>query len=372
MQHKKLPAFLIGTGSILFIINQPGFILNQYILISNIGLILIYLGILFTLPLIKNVKELSLGSRWVWIPLVIITLSMIISVVLSDLPNKMSLILFAPTLFGLYVLSRYLGGKIFVPFVYGVVIASLSMVVYHFINPGVKTGGIISITNYDIATGFLVFGAFVSVFRHQWYIVICALTGLLLTGADEALFSITVMGAFIFFREVMVISKKGIKFNFNEKVYITFAFIILLLAVGLKTGIAQSLYQPALDKIQALFNGDLYAATNERLGTGGNLNILPLKLFGNGYFVSWDDSYRFQIPHNVPIIVADQIGIVGALAWCVVTGYCLIKTKLKYAWVAVLSLCVFDHYVWSQAGIYWWILIGVSTSVTIKNDKLFK
>jgi len=370
--NKKLPAFLIGTGSILFIINQPDFFLNKYILISNIGLILIYLGILFTLPLIKHIKELSLGSRWVWIPLVIITISMMISVIGSDLPNKMSLILFAPTLFGLYVLSRYLGGKIFVPFVYGVVIASLSMVVYHFINPGVKTGGIISITNYDIATGFLVFGAFVCVCRKQWILVIIALVGLLLTGADEALFSIAVMFTFILFREVIHISRHGVSITFTRKMAYILIVGLMFGVVALVTGIAEGLYSPAIHKVQALFGGDLYAATNERLGEGGNLNILPLKIFGNGYFVSWDDTYRFQIPHNVPIVIVDQIGIVGALAWCVVTGYCLIKTKMKYAWVAVLSLCVFDHYVWSQAGHFWWLLIGVSTSVTIKNDKLFK
>jgi hypothetical protein len=44
---------------------------------------------------------------------------------------------------------------------------------------------------------------------------------------------------------------------------------------------------------------------------------------------------------------------------------------MKYAWIALLSLCVFDHYIWTQAGIWFYLLIGVSTSSDIKTDKIF-
>ena len=126
----KLPSILIGSGLTLFIINQPDFFLNKYILISNIGLLMIYVGIIIFVLKLKSLKELTLGNKFVWIPMVVITLSMIISTVLSDATNKMSLIFFAPTLFALYVAARKLGKDVFIPLTYGVVIASVSMVIY--------------------------------------------------------------------------------------------------------------------------------------------------------------------------------------------------------------------------------------------------
>ena len=365
----KRVAYLLGIGLVISVIHNPNQIFIDWIFLPIAGnIIIIVVSLEYVLDMIKA-KQLDLGSRWVYIPFFIIMASTFLracyGLVFNDSENvlkEFAMFGYSIGLFCLYLTSRKLGKEIFKPFVYGVIIVTLSLVYAHIINPGVKTGGLISPTNYDMATGFLVFGAFVSVFKRQWIIVTIALVGLLLTGADEALFSIVVMGIFILFREVVCISHKGISINFNSKVQVITGVIALYAILAVVTGIAEGLYQPAIDKVQALFGGDLYAATNERLGEGGNLNIFPdLKIFGNGYFINWDDTYRLQIPHNVPLIIVDQIGIAGALAWSVIAGYCLIKTRMKYAWVAVLSLCVFDHYVWTQAAPYFPALVGVST-----------
>ena len=368
----KRAACLLGIGLVISVIHNPNQPLIDWLFLPIAGnIIIIVVSLEYVIDMIK-IKQLDLGSRWVYIPMMVIVASTFLRACYgfifsdsNDILKEFAMFGYSIGLFCLYLTSRKLGKEIFKPFVYGVVIVTLSLIYAHIINPGVKTGGIISPTNYDIATGFLVFGAFVSVFKRQWIIVAIALVGLLLTGADEALFSIFVMGMFILFREVIHISRKGVSINFNSKVQVITGVIALFAILAVVTGIAEGLYQPAIDKVQALFGGDLYAATNERLGTGGNLDIFPLKIFGNGYFINWDDSYRLQIPHNVPIIIVDQIGI-GALAWCVIAGYCLIKTRMKYAWVALLSLCVFDHYIWTQAAPYFPALVGVST---INSDK---
>ena len=364
----KRVAYLLGIGLIISVIHNPNQPLIDWLFLPIAGnIIIIVVSLEYAIDMIKA-KQLDLGSRWVYIPMMVIVASTFLracyGLVFNDSENvlkEFAMFGYSIGLFCLYLTSRKLGKDIFKPFIYGVVIVTLSLIYAHIINSGVKTGGIISPTNYDMATGFLVFGAFVSICRHQWVIVTIALIGLLLTGADEALFSIFVMGMFILFKEVIHITRKRISFTYNSKLSVITVVIVLFAILAVVTGIAEGLYQPAIDKIQALFNGDLYAATNERLGAGGNLNILPLKIFGNGYFINWDDTYRLQIPHNVPIIIVDQIGI-GALAWCVVTGYCLIKTRMKYAWVALLSLCVFDHYIWTMFAPAWWVLTGVSTS----------
>lgn len=361
----KLPAILIGTGLVLFVVNQPNFFLNEVILISNVGLLLIYIGIMIVILRLKSLKELTLGSKWLWIPLAVITVSIMVSVLLSDASNKMSLFFFAPTLFILYVLARRIGKNIFAPFAYGVVIASVSMVIYQAFNPGIRTGGIISPTNYDMATGFLVFGAFVCIWRRQYILVSIALVGLFFTGAEEALFSIAVLGATVLIRR-----------DWSKRLLIPIAALILALSVATPLGITESLYKPTYEKIVAVFQGDWYTATNERYGESGgivgNMDITPVKLFGNGYFINWDNSYRFQIPHNVPVIVFDQIGIFGGLAWIFATAYLVIKTKWRYAWIAVLSLCVFDHFVWTQFAPAYWILAGVSSNSNLKSDLIFK
>ncbi len=86
---KNLPAYIIGTGLVLFVVNQPSV---KGILISNIGLMMIYAGLIATVLKAKSLKDFTVGSKWVWIPLAIICVSIIISVILSDSTNKASLI----------------------------------------------------------------------------------------------------------------------------------------------------------------------------------------------------------------------------------------------------------------------------------------
>jgi len=74
----------------------------------------------------------------------------------------------------------------------------------------------------------------------------------------------------------------------------------------------------------------------------------------------------------VPLIIVDQIGPLAGLAWLWVTIACLVKTKWRYAFIAVIALSLFDHYIWTQAAPYWWVLVGVSTTSTIKSDLIFR
>ena len=78
------------------------------------------------------------------------------------------------------------------------------------------------------------------------------------------------------------------------------------------------------------------------------------------------------IIHNVPLIIMYQVGPLAAAAWLFVTVFCLVKTKWKYAWVAIMAASVFDHYLWTQFAPWWWSLAGVSTASTIDNDLIFK
>ena len=97
--------------------------------------------------------------------------------------------------------------------------------------------------------------------------------------------------------------------------------------------------------------------------------LIHTSIFGDGFNlgIDWDGTV-----HNLPLIIMYQVGPIGAIAWSFVTVYCLIKTKWVYAWVGVIAMCVFDHYIWTQLAPFWWVLVGVSTASNIKSDLIFR
>jgi len=55
-----------------------------------------------------------------------------------------------------------------------------------------------------------------------------------------------------------------------------------------------------------------------------------------------------------------------------VTIWCLRRTRWKYAWVSVVALSVFDHYIWDQLAPAFWLLVGASIAPNnISNDLVF-
>ena len=370
----KYAAWIIGTGIVLMTIHSRLLTLTDskgvtWLFLPQIGLMCAMM-ITFMYVAIPN-KKLTLGSKFIWIPLLIITGSIIISVVWQYFDGSIGLwdtfskSMFGVFLFALYVASRNMGQELFKPFTVSVIIIAISCIVYGIIYHGVKTGGLASPTNYDMATGLLIIGTVVSVVKKQWWLWAITLAGLAFTGADEAIFAIVVLGI------AMIIRR-----DWSKKILLPIGVIIILGVVGLSTGSAQKLYQPTLDKIVAFTqvingNGDtnklMDVATGYRWTTYWKLS--PIKPFGYGYNIN--DFYP-GIPHNVVLIIIEQVGILAALAWLFVVFYCLIKTKWKYAFIAILALSVFDHYIWTQAAPWLWAIIGVASVSKIDSDLVFR
>ena len=95
----------------------------------------------------------------------------------------------------------------------------------------------------------------------------------------------------------------------------------------------------------------------------------PLRMFGNGYVIT---EFYATIPHNIMLIIVEQVGFLAAGAWLVVTFYLLLKTKWKYAWIMFIALGVWDHFIWTQAAPWFWVLCGVTSLNDIKSDRIFK
>jgi len=370
----KIWAWLIGTGFVLFAIHNPLQPWKEYAFLPIVGLTFSMLGMFVILT--DHWKKITLGSKKLWIPLAVISASIAGSGFVNPVGEGATALL-APMIFGIYLFGVYLVGRIagkelFRPFAWAVIVGAVGCLVYGIIYPGVKTGGWISPTNYDIATGLLVFGTIVSIWQKQWMLTAIAIVGLFFTGAAEALFACGVL-------LVVVLVRK----DWSRKILLPVGALVLTLAICTPIGITQALYIPSVKMVeQAQEAVTMETITEEDVVVRDKLlekatglrwlthwRIPPIKPLGYGYSIT---DFSPPIPHNVPLVIVHQIGVVAAIAWLWVTLLCLVRTRWKYAFIGVLALSVFDHFVWTQVAPWWWCLVGVASASSLYRDLIFK
>jgi hypothetical protein len=93
--------------------------------------------------------------------------------------------------------------------------------------------------------------------------------------------------------------------------------------------------------------------------TGWKRATQNISWLGHGYELT---EFNFYTVHNVPLIVADQIGPIAALAWLFTVVACLVKTRWKYLFVAVLALSMLDHLVWTMFAPWLPVMLGIATT----------
>ena len=185
-------------------------------------------------------------------------------------------------------------------------------------------------------------------------------------GALEAVFILGVLGITVLIRR-----------DFSRSFIIVSGSLVGLVGLWFVLGFLAPLYEgnQNIAVLMAVIKGDV-ALDLEALRwiTSGRSTIIIDRLintsiFGDGFNlgIDWDGTV-----HNLPLIIMYQIGPIGAIAWSFVTVYCLIKTKWLYAWVGVVAMCVFDHYIWTQFAPFWWALAGVSLASDTKSDLIFR
>jgi hypothetical protein len=368
--NPKVYAWIIGFGLTLFSVH------NKHLTVTgDTGTIMFLPWIGFALILMsafllfnKEDFKWNYGSRLISIPLLIIVACIVISTVVNPEKAAVASSLFAITLFLVYLLAASLGKDILTAFIPVVIIQAASCIILGIVNPGIRNGGFITHSgNFDIGSGLLVFGTLAGVFKGQWWLSAIAITGLFFTGAEEGMFSMTIL-------TIALIVRK----DWSKKLLLPVGALSLTLIICTPLGITQSLYLPASTKISAATSVPI-TPTQERIEVadealnnridGYKMALSNFKWFGHGYNLM--NFYR-EIPHNVPLIILYQIGIFGALAWLWVTGYCLFKTKWKYAFIGVLAMSTFDHYLWTQVAPWWWVLTGVAATSKIEGDYIFK
>ncbi len=186
--------------------------------------------------------------------------------------------------------------------------------------------------------------------------------GVFFIGAVEVVFILGVLGITILVRR-----------DFSRRFLIMAGVLVGLVGLWAILGYLIPLYEGNLNVVALIDVIKGNEGTVQTI-TSGRWEVIVERLkstsiLGYGYSLS---TVGGQIVHNIPLIISHQIGPVAGIAWLFVTVYCLIKTKWKYAWVAVMAMGVWDHYLWTQLTPYWWILIGASTASNIKSDLIFR
>ncbi len=372
-------SYLIGLGVALAPIHN---LWLTNLLSTSKGETIIFLpafgGILWIMgSLLFVVKRWQKGDSWrswlgdwqVFAPLLVIVLFMGISGFLTgdNLGGKFAPLFTGIALFAVYVASRKLGIALFRILIPFIILGAAIAIVLGILNPGIPasmTNGLI--TNYCAAAGFLIFGAVVNQGKWQWILVVVALVGVFFVGALEGVFVLAILGTTVIARR-----------DFSKRLLVIAIVLSTLAGIWIALGNLESLYHGNgnLQVLSNIITGrtplDYNSVVNLTSGRWPPIvnAVQNIQLFGHGFSLS---TVGGQVVHNIPLIIVHQIGPIAGLAWLFVTIYCLARTKWKYAWVAVLAMCFWDHYLWTQMPPFWWALIGVSTASTIKSDLIFR
>lgn len=326
-----------------------------------------------------GVKKAGWGNWKLLVALGVIVVTMGLSGINANGLSAM----FAPGLFGVSMLAFYFAARFMslsgdakwlvapVLVVGGIaVIVSLIMGV---VSPGCRDCGLL--TNYCALVGLIVLSGLLLDRRWLWIAVAPIVLAVLLTGALEGVFILGVLLIAVLVRR-----------DWGRKILLPVGIIVVAIVPWIATGVIGDTYAHTDRNFAALLSffgieseyeyEDSEGALDEAL-TGRWVVIRDamqdISWTGHGYVVTPVPTEGDRRPvHNMPLHAVDQIGPFGAAAWLFATLFCLIRTRWKYIWIAVLATSVFDYYIWTQLAPHWWMLVALSTTGDDKPDFIFR
>ncbi len=325
-------------------------------------LILMGLVTIFIMRHIRTSKKIDFGPKAVFIPLLILLLITVIQAIIGT--TTVPSMFFMLVMVLIYLMCREHNEKAFSLFIPVLIIVSLSCIIINgIIEPGIRGGGILHPTNYNLAIGFMALGMVLIRGKWQWLIVCFVLLGIFMTGAEEGLF-------FIAGFMVMVLIRR----DFSKKLLIPIAALGILVLAFTATGTTQSLYFQIKDKIQVIqempegssLDSGIQGVFESRWVDNKNA-IKNTSILGHGYEPTGASTFSI---HNVPLKIWDEMGPVASIAWLWLVGYGFIKFKNKrYIFGTIILLSIFDNFVWTQLTPYMFVALGISMP---KSDYIFR
>ncbi len=372
-------AYAVGIGLALFPIHWAGQPLLQYVFLPQIGLAFTLAALVMYFSLANQYRhKITLGSKFIWIPMLVIVASMVLQVIVRFNKESAATAMFGVCLFGVYIVARdiALAGMqklLKAPLIIMLSLVTIGGIAVGIASPGKANGGLI--TNYCAAVGFLVLAGMLVSRKWLWIAAGPLLVSVFLIGALEGVFVLASLGVIVLLRR-----------DWGRRMLPPIGLLLTVVLAWTASGNLGITYNNAIRNITALLSLESgqaeedYGSVNRAVDASlsGCWSVLEgslhhVKPLGNGYILTANiDVDQKQPVHNVPLMISDQIGPLAGMAWLWVSIYCLIKTKWKYLWSAVLIVSILDYYVWTQFAPLWWCLVGLSTTGDIKSDLIFR
>jgi len=322
-------------------------------------------------------KRLSLGPKKIWLPLLVILLAIgLRSIVDLSIQSLLELGI-ATSLASSYFIGRSLGLetlRLFVPYT---LVSSTLVISYVFLESDwdrwwtLLNGGYLNELNYEATSAIIVFGTVVGLLlirRRLWKVVylVIGFLGTVLTGSPQG---VLCLGALVFF----VLVRRDI----HKYLTVSVLVLLILLSLWFTIGAGQEQFQKTSRALETVKQGALLDEEHEDYHWGQNRipayisTLEEVSIVGHGYSVYSTSETGRKTVENVPLVVLDQVGIFAALAWLFVTCWSFTKGNLRYIWLMLIMLGMFDHTTWTMLAPHWWLVVGITTVYTGK-DYIFK
>lgn len=215
------------------------------------------------------------------------------------------------------------------------------------------TGGIVDTTNYNLSTGVIIAGALLAPKTWRWIALTIGAVGVSLAGAQEGLFALAVIGIYSLIR-------RDFSWKILPIVGVALALVISVFVFH-QPHILYSRFAPQISSM-----GDASAITDGRWDIYTNA-ITHLNFLGHGYNPV---TMAYTSIHDVPLMVAYQLGILGLIGWAIMVFGTLKVTSEKYLVVGFLALGLWDHFFWTQLWLWTPAILGVAI-VSKESDRLW-
>lgn len=369
-------SWLMGIGLILFVAHVKLGRLDAFIFLPWIGMALIVVAVVSVL---NSKEKIEIGEKKIWIPMAIISVSIAISGIWAYAEHRRSFNEMVATLFigvfifSIYLASKQLGKGIFKSLSIASMIEAVSIPIWAAYHHWYPNGGLISETNYDIATGVVILGILVSPKKNWWWMATIGSIGLLFSGSGEAMLSgvilliVTLFSKVTWWQIAIPVSSLAV-IGFVAVVSGTFTSyqapnMQRLATIGVLYHLppSQSFWQNEKNKADSIVSTPPDAKViDEILGYRiTHFQISPIKPFGYGINLT---NFYWGIPHNVFLIIIEQAGILALLAWCWLIGLGIKQMTTRVLFIGFLSLGMVDHYIWTQWAVAFPALIGTYIS----------
>lgn len=357
----------LESGEVIFFLPQFGYLL----LIMGSGL--------FLLNNWDRVRKVGWGEKKLVIPMLALVLVIGLSgITAGGVTAKIAPLGMGLSMFALYVSSRFFTQAgvqkwLVLPTLVVGGVACVIGIIVGIVAPGQRDAGLF--TNYCALVGFEIYAGLLLDRRWLWFVSGFVVLAVVLTGALEGL---VILGALA----IAIIVRR----DWGKRLLAPVGITIVCVGIWGTLGMFSTTYQhtiPNINALRSLITGNVLDYSTSESAIDAALTgrwvvirdaILDIKWLGHGYELTpapYEGGSRRPV-HNMPLLAVDQVGPLGGALWLYVTILCLIRTKWKYIWIAVLASSVFDYYIWTQLVPYWWMFIALSTTDKTGNDMIFK